>query len=357
MTAESTRIGVVNVSFHSGAFIDECLESLFAAKGADLRVVVVDNNSSDATPSAILDWASGAAPYRRRPDSPLPEAAVVAKPIACVEASTDAPPPLPGPLTLLRSPINGGYAYGVNQGLKLLLADPEIDLFWVLNPDCVSPAETPAAIAAASKGETFSLLGGRAIYYERPGEIQTDGGRVSRTTGRCESLHSGQPAATTPMPDAAKLDYISGANVIVSRAFIQAAGLMVEDYFLYCEEVDWALRRGNLPIRLSPDVIVFHRGGTAIGSGDTKRLATPFSLYFRFRNQMRLVARFMPSRAPITVVYALAKAAQLALKGYPEGAHAVIAGIFSLTPPRSVSAKLTDPVARALAFGKPQHGA
>jgi len=350
MSAEP-RIGVVIVAFQSAAIIDECLESLFAARGADLRVVVVDNASVDATCDVIADWASGRVPYRRRADSPLAPAEVVVKPIAWVDAPVDAAPAMPCDLTLLRSPFNGGYAHGVNAGLRLLLADPLIEYIWVLNPDCVVPPETPAAIMDATAGERFSLLGGRTLFYERPGEIQTDGGRVSRRTGTCKSVNAGRSSATTLMPCATTLDYITGASLVAARKFVEAAGPMEEDYFLYYEEVDWAFRRGTLPLRVSASMVVYHRGGTTIGTGDTTRRPSAFANYFNFRNRLRFVRRFLPGSRLATVGYGLAKGAQLLCKGAIGEAAAVIAGTLALPPPARVSERISDATARAYAFG------
>lgn len=345
------RMGVVIVAFQSAAIIDECLESLFAARGADLRVVVVDNASADATCDVIADWASGRVPYRRRADSPLSPAQVVVKPINWIDASTDAAPAMPCHLTLLRSPFNGGYAHGVNAGLRLLLADPLIEYIWVLNPDCVVSPETPAAIMDATTGERFSLLGGRTLFYERPDEIQTDGGRVSRRTGTCKSVNAGQSSATTLMPCATTLDYITGASLVATRKFVEAAGPMEEDYFLYYEEVDWAFRRGTLPLRVSADMIVYHRGGTTIGTGDTTRRPSAFANYFNFRNRLRFVRRFLPGSLLAAIGYGLAKGAQLLCKGAVGEAEAVIAGTLALPPPARVSERISDATARAYAFG------
>ena len=350
--AARPRIGVVIVAFNSADIIDECLETLFASEGVDLRVVVVDNRSVDASCAVVRDWASGAVPFRRRPDSPLPPAPVVPKPIPLEECAADGPDAMPGPLTLLRSPVNGGYGYAVNLGMRRLLADGEIDLFWVLNPDCVVPRDTAAVIASAGRDGNFSLMGGRTIYYERPDEIQTDGGTVSRRTGRCKSVHGGLPPETTPMPDPATIDYISGAAMVASRTFIDAVGLMQEHYFLYYEEVDWAFRRGDLPLRLVSDMIVYHRGGTTIGSGDTVRRATAFANYFNYRNRKWFVRQHMPARWPVTLGLALAKSGQLVLKGAPDEAWAVFTGALSLPAPSGVRARIADGAARARAFDR-----
>lgn len=345
------KIGVIVVAFNSDQIIDECLESLFAAGHDGLQVVVVDNNSRDATCQVVSDWASGRTPFQRRANCPLPPAPVVAKPVAFIDAAVGDTVPSRAALTLLRSPVNGGYAYAVNLGLQYLLDDDEIELFWVLNPDCVIPPTTPAVIAAAAQDANFSLMGGRTIYYERPGEIQTDGGRVSRITGGCQSVNCGLPPGMTNMPDVAMIDYITGASLVASRRFVEAAGLMDDRYFLYYEEVDWAFRRGDLPLRLVAELIVFHRGGTTIGTGDTTRRASPFANYFNYRNRMWFVRRFQPHAQLFTLGFALLKAAQLILKGGHDEAWAVLAGTFAWQPPAAVRNRIVGAAAQAYAFG------
>ncbi len=85
MNANLPRLGVVIVAYQSAGIIDECLESLFASDAVELRVVVVDNNSTDSTDAVVLNWASGDAPFRVRAESPLPPAPVVPKPVAVAE--------------------------------------------------------------------------------------------------------------------------------------------------------------------------------------------------------------------------------------------------------------------------------
>lgn len=345
------RIGVAIVAFNAAGFIAECLESLFASEGADLRVVVVDNASTDDTCARIRGWASGTEAFVRPSDSPLPPGAAVAKPIAFAEH--DALPPGGGAaLTLLRAPVNGGYAYGCNLAIACLMTDPGIDLFWIVNPDCVAAPQTARALIDAGSGSGFAMLGGRTLFYERPDLIQTDGGRVSRRTGVCQSVSAGLPAAATPMPDAGSLDYITGAHLCASRGFVESVGLMAEGYFLYYEEVDWAFRRGGMPLRIAPEAVVYHRGGATIGSGSHGRRASAFSNYFNYRNRLRFVRRHLPAARLACLAHALAKAAQLALGGAFAEAGAIVRGVLGLPPPTAVAARITDPAARKLAFGK-----
>jgi GT2 family glycosyltransferase len=345
------RLGVVIVAFNSADVILDCLDSLFASDDADrLDVVVVDNASGDDTRAAIVDWAAG----KRHAPNPacVPgQAAPAPKPIAMEtvrvgEARSSAP------LTLILSDVNGGYAYGVNAGLEYLRGSEGLAGYWVLNPDSIVPPAAPSRFVAALGGQGEGLVSSRWRYVEEPGTIQTDGGRFSRWTGVCTSVNAGRPAAATTLPDGATLDFVTGANIVVPRGFVDRVGRMHEDDFLYYEEVDWAWRRGRQPITMVTGAEIYHRGGTSIGSSNGIRQASPFADYFNQRNRIWFVRRNFPLRAPVAIAWALAKAAQALLRSGPAQARAILAGALDLVPPRSVSERIKDIAARRRAFGR-----
>ncbi|HEU4968138.1 glycosyltransferase family 2 protein [Sphingomonas sp.] len=348
MTAK--RLGVVIVAFNSADVILDCLDSLFASDAADrLDVAVVDNASSDDTRTAIVEWAAGkrSAPHL---DGVPGQAAPAPKPIAMETVR-------PGetgsaPLTLILSDVNGGYAYGVNAGLDYLRTRDGLAGYWVLNPDSIVPPAAPGRFLAALGSADQGMFSSRCLYVEAPETIQTDGGRFSRWTGVCTSVNAGRPAATTPLPDGATLDFVTGANIVVPRGFLDRVGPMHEDYFLYYEEVDWAWRRGGQPIAMVAGAEIYHRGGTSIGSSNGIRQASPFADYFNQRNRIWFVRRNFPMRTPIAVGWALAKAAQALLRTGTSQARAILAGALDLPPPQAVADRIADPAARRLAFGR-----
>ena len=144
-------LAVVIVAYNAAGFVADCLESLFAARLPGMKVVVVDNGSRDGTADAVRDWASGTAPELRT-DWPFAPDHRAPRPTAFAEHDAARPPAgaLP-PLTLIRTHANLGFAGGVNRGLRALLADPETDLFWLLNPDTVVPPDTPSAFLRAAR--------------------------------------------------------------------------------------------------------------------------------------------------------------------------------------------------------------
>ena len=106
------------------------------------------------------------------------------------------------------------------------------------------------ALAFATCRGPFALMGGRVIYLDTPDVIQIDGGTLDRRTGVTGNLALGRSHAATPPPDPARLDFISGASMVASRAFYERAGPMAEGYFLYYEEGGLGAAPGRVASRL-----------------------------------------------------------------------------------------------------------
>ncbi|MFN4128280.1 MAG: glycosyltransferase family 2 protein [Paracoccaceae bacterium] len=334
------RFGVAICTFNSADVILDCLESLLASTGVALSIVVADNASTDGTVALLHDWAEGRMPYAPPADCPF-ELRPALRPVPLpLDGSTS--PDFPHRIRLIETGVNGGFAAGVNAGLAALAAEPELDRFWILNPDSIVPADSARAFATCAIPETgFSLMGGRVMYLETPEQIQIDGGTINRWTGVTGNLNLGAPHKATAPVDPALLGFITGASMVASRAFYTAAGPMPEDYFLYYEEVDWALRRGALPLAYCSGGLVYHRAGTAIGSPTLGRPASPFSLYFKHRGRLRFMRRHFPAGVPTALLYSLAKAGQLLLKGYPIESWTLLAASFGLPPSAQVRERLS----------------
>lgn len=334
----SPPLGVVVVTFNSADVITGCLESLFASEGADLRVVVVDNASTDDTVDRIRDWAAGRADAGLQ-DSVVPfELSPVPKPVPLREDGTDI-----APLAILRSAFNTGFAGGVNQGLERVMAQPDVDRVWILNPDCIVAPGTARLFAehpAPTSG--FAMMGGRIVYAQPPYRIQIDGGTINWYTGATGNIGKDRIDADTPPPSPGTVDFVSGASLVVSREFVERVGPMNEAYFLYYEEVDWAMQRGELPLLYCDGAKVYHHAGSSIGSPTREKMASPLSLYFKIRGRQLFLRRHAARSVPIAYLYGLAKAGHTLLKGYPRQAWAVFCAANGLPPPPSVRARLSD---------------
>jgi GT2 family glycosyltransferase len=336
MTTEICPIGAVVVAFNASDVIIGCVESLLAQAHGRPKIIVVDNASADDTVAVLRRWAA------KHPEVALREFASGERP-SHEEA---------GDVTLLHSTVNLGFAGGVNLGLAMLSAMPEIGHFWVLNPDAFADeAATKGIMAAAAATPGYALMGGRVCYADPKTRIQIDGGTLNKWTGVSGNVNLGRDADKTALPKATDLDFVTGANMVASRRFYEAAGPMAEDYFLYYEEADWAMRRGAMPLVVAQGFTVYHHAGTAIGSPTLDRMASPFSFWFKYRGRTMFIRRFNPIGLPVTLTYAAAKALQIALKGARPQAVALMRGALCMEPPREVRDRLS-PEAQKIAFGR-----
>ena len=126
----------------------------------------------------------------------------------------------------------------MNAGIS---ASPEADAWWVLNPDTQPQPKALTALVERLERGDCQAVGGVLLHPD--GTVQGYGGHWSASLGRPSSLGWGTPGDKPIDPQAieARQNYLLGASMLVGRAFVERAGLMREDYFLYCEEVEWCL--------------------------------------------------------------------------------------------------------------------
>ena len=359
--APGRALGVVIVSFRSQDVILDCLESLLATAGQPLRILIVDNASGDGTPARIRAWADGSdpAPDPVPADSVLPYDRVPHGPVPLEAVPEGGAGPRAGAVGLLELPENRGFAGGVNAGLAALAALPEVAAFWVLNPDAMSAPDTPARMmAAADARPDWGLLGGRIFYAGTgagvggPPAIQCDSGVIERRRGVCRMLNTGE-GPDTPLPK--RIDYVSGAHLMISRPMLAWTGGLVEDYFLYWEEIDLAARRGDLTLGLVPHAPVFHHSGTAIGSPAPGRGPGEMSAWFNARGALRFQWRHNPMHLPTTWTWLFARAGRAAARGHWPAVRGVLRAALGMGPPAEVRRRLS-PVALGLATAAPEPG-
>ena len=330
-------LGVIVVMYQAADVIAQCLNSLLDQSEHFGSIVLVDNGSPDRSAAVVREVLE----HRQIHLTEHSGAEVAGGDLSTAGVH------------LIRSGNNRGFAGGVNHGLKFLLSTSDVRHFWILNPDCeLMPGSAELVLETAEnleRGDGYSLLGTRILYHEAKACIQSDGGVYSRWTGRCRNLNQGQDPDSlqdAPLEDG---DFISGASMVASRRFITESGLMPEHYFLYYEEVDWARRRGALPLYRCRDAIVKHHGGTAIGSGSITRSPSAFSNYFNFRNRVRFMRKHHPFALPFCYGFSVLKIVQILLRDGSGQAHAALSGTFGLPPPRAVVDLIREDD-RAMAF-------
>jgi N-acetylglucosaminyl-diphospho-decaprenol L-rhamnosyltransferase len=220
------------------------------------------------------------------------------------------------PVHLLQAKSNLGYAGGVNITLRQFAGDPRWSAIWLLNPDTLPEPDALTALAKRARETGAFIVGGRIVRQDT-GRIQLYGGRWRKLIARGYNIGRGSPKDAPVNTEEIErvIDYVNGASMYVTRAFVKKIGLMDEDYFLYCEEVDWCMRVDRKFLRYAHDCVVYHQHGTTIGSNSDPRLRSDLSIYLDERNKLLLSRRYYPYIYPVIVMTTLLLLSQFVAKG------------------------------------------
>lgn len=288
----------------------ECLESLLRSDVAPFPIVVCDNASADGSVARIRAWAAGTAG------------------LGCVELDRETAESRGGaeaddaPLILIRCDRNLGFAGATNVGLRYALARPDVTHFWLLNNDTVVASDALSRLLDESRSDPgLGMIGSTLLYHGSPKVVQTlGGGRYNRWLALPRHIGAGLPLEHAPGPDEvrAQMEYVVGASMLVTRALLEDVGLLAEDYFLYFEELDWAVRaRGRYGLGYAPGSVVLHREGASIGGGRDSSAKSRTADYHFMRNRIVFTRRHAPMALPTVYLALLVAMARRIARGQP----------------------------------------
>jgi len=229
------------------------------------RIIVVDNGSGDGFAEELLALA------RERLGEQLVISCSPAEAIRSPKADGEETMGQSGPHFLhLSLGENRGYAGAVNAAVKMALVQWAPDFFLILNSDVETRPDALAAFldCAAAKPDTgifgATIIAGDSLKLE--------------CAGGCRYLHwatitlpclSGMTTEQAMKKSEPKLDFIHGACMFVRGEVFRAVGLFDEQFFLYCEELDFCLRaqRFGFDLGWCRNAFVAHAGGAALRAG------------------------------------------------------------------------------------------
>lgn len=308
----------------------ECLESLFHLHSSDFRVIVCDNGSRDGSLEKIQAWAGGhvlahcANPALAHLVTPPCQKPVPFRALDRAEAET-AKPGNNERLVLIQNGANLGFAGGNNVGLRYALRDPPCQYLWLLNNDTVvEPDALSAVLDYLQSAPGIGLCGTLQRSYYDPAEVQVFGGRFLQCwTGRTYKNSALDARAANRPP----FDYVEGSSMIATRDFVETVGLLEESYFLYFEELDWAMRaRGKLALGYAPQSVIYHKEGASIGSHADRTRRSLLSEQYLSQSRVRFMRRFLPWALPTTIIALCLSALHRVLQGDRRRAATILAG-------------------------------
>ncbi len=306
---KTAAIDVVVVSYNSESTLRACVEPLLAAE--DVRVVVVDNDSSDGSVASVSDL-------------PL----------------------------VVRREVNGGFAYGCNRGWR----DGSAPLVLFLNPDArISPESLRRLAERLGSSGRIGLAAPRIV--DSDGELELSLRRFPRvrsTLSRALFLHRVFPRAEWSDEDvrdpeaystAHAADWVSGACVLVRRAALEQIGGWDEGFFLYGEDIDLCRRlwSAGYEVWYEPAALATHIGGASAPKADLRPVLV--SSRIRYARKHRRRAGALLERTAIG--FEELTHAALTMKGAKVRAGHVraLGTVFGSEPPRPPSRSTTGPSA------------
>jgi len=312
------RVYILILNWNGWGDTIECLESVFRLDYPDFRVIVCDNASSNGSVEKIQAWAEGRLDMYVPPTHQLRELSFppVSKPRVYVtydraEAEAGGDKSDSSDLILIQTGANLGFAGGNNVGLRYALARDDFDFVWLLNNDTVvKPDALTWMVRRMEERPDAGMCGSTILLYDNPCLTWAlGGGFIQPWRAHFEGLGDRKPYPDHGISTAyieSKLDYLAGASMLVSANFIKDVGLMCEEYFLYFEELDWALRgKERFALAFADNSIVYHKVGASTALFDSNGSSTAAS--YLFKNYIRFTIKFFPATLPIMVVKALFK--------------------------------------------------
>lgn len=282
-------IAVVTVNWNGWKMTLECLAALRASRDADWHLVIVDNASSDDSRDHLRDLGDD--------------------------------------VTLLASPVNGGWTGGNNMGVEWALAAGHEWLF-ILNNDAFVEPETLGRLRAV-----HTAVGGSAAIG--PVHLTADGkdydflGMVDDAATGFPHWLPPQETDVTALPDPLPVVAIKGAGIFVDAASFKRVGRFDDQYYLNWDEVDWCFtaRERGVPLFMTRTARIIHAGSASIG-GHESALQT----YFMARNSLLFARKHCSVRQRILHLRRLYWEARRRARAHRPGARWILGFLRSDTP-------------------------
>ncbi len=228
-------VAVIILTWNGKELTLDCLRSFARVTTPNLRILVVDNGSTDDT-------------------------------VAIVRALGDAR------VTIIENGANLGYAAGNNAGIRQAL-DHGADFILLLNNDTVVDPTLVDDLLAGMAREPDIGIAGPKIYYSDPRDrIWFAGGEVSLWRGNAR--HIGIRETDHGQYDTARdVDYVSGCALFARREVFDRVGMLDAGYRAYFEDADLCARAAQVGFRIRyvPTARVWHRISASTGGQLSRR--------------------------------------------------------------------------------------
>ncbi|MBT9170697.1 MAG: N-acetylglucosaminyl-diphospho-decaprenol L-rhamnosyltransferase [Actinobacteria bacterium] len=249
---ERNILDVIIVSYNVAHLLEDCLGSLLSEKGVDVVITVVDNNSCDGTVAMVREK--------------FPQVNLVAsrKNLGFSAANNLALKGSRSKYALLLNPDTKVLPGAIKKMVDYMEANGEVG---ALGPKLLNPDGSLQYSARTFPSLTTQFLESTYLFRVFP-----------------QSRFFGQHFMTYwDHGQEKKVDWVSGAALMVRGEAIEKTGLLDEGFFMYSEEVDWCYRikRAGYEVVYFPQAEIIHYDARS-SEDEARRLEMVLSGRYRF---------------------------------------------------------------------------
>ncbi|MBT9483525.1 glycosyltransferase family 2 protein [Sediminibacterium sp.] len=245
------RVSIITVNFNHSYVTDELLNSIRDKNSyTNIEIIVVDNGSKE---DPVPQWKVK-----------YPE------------------------VIFIRSATNLGFAGGNNLGLSVATGDY---LFFVNNDTEFTDGLVETLVNTLNSHPSIGVISPKLLYYDQPTMLQYAGYTpMNYLTARNSCI--GQFEIDKGQYDqlVGPTGFAHGAAMMVTKAAIEKAGPMAENFFLYYEELDWAdrIRHNGFEVWMNMKATIFHKESVSVGK------KSALKEYYMNRNRILFIRRNAP---------------------------------------------------------------
>lgn len=193
-------------------------------------------------------------------------------------------------ITTFRCETNTGFAGGNNIAIKKALENG-FDYILLLNNDTIVDSNMISHLLSIANENTVVLP--NMYYHASPQELWYGGGHTNRILGKVTHW---QEQRTSPF----EVNFMTGCCALIHKSIFEKIGLLSEEYFMYCEDVDFSIRLNLVGVKIvvQPEAKLWHKvakSSPADGSA--------FRVYYNTRNRLLLVNKFRRYFSAATIPY------------------------------------------------------
>ncbi len=231
LKASSPLVSIIVVNYNGKKYLNECLTSLLNQTYRNFEIILVDNKSSDDSVKFVQSN------FGNR-------------------------------ILVTQNDTNLGFAAGCNIGIKISKGS----LIALFNQDAIADKEWLSTLVyVVQSAEEIAAAAGKVYYWgDKYGKdvVFCTWSKVDPYTAGAYNFYKGDEPIS-------KVDYLTGAAMLVKKEVIDKIGLLDPEYFLYFDETEWCARmiRASYDLVYVPQAVTWHVVSASLSDSNLKSIS------------------------------------------------------------------------------------